>query len=101
MSYYATSQKGSRFGNNYEGLSDYVKTKQQLFAIIGQRCSECEEEYDMEDLEAHHPDIDGHEDIARFKTRVSMYRYYVKNPQEAREKLAPICLTCHTGLHNH
>lgn len=100
MSYH-TSERGSHFGNDYAGLSDYVKTKKQLLEIIGRRCCFCDTEYDMEDLEMHHPEIDGHEDIVKHKTRVSMYRYYVKHPQEARERLAPICLVCHTELHGH
>ena len=99
MSY--TSEEGSHFGNQYAGLSDYVKTKRQLFEIIGYQCHYCKIEYDMEDLEMHHPEVDGHEDVAKYKTRVSMYRYYSKHPQQAKEHLAPICLTCHTGLHNH
>lgn len=98
MSY--TSEKGSYFGNDYAGLSDYVKTKQQLFEIIGYRCCFCDTEFDMEDLEIHHPNIDGHEDIAKYKTRVSMYRYYVKHAEQARKHLAPICIICHTEYHS-
>lgn len=100
MSHY-TSENGSYFGNEYTGLSDYIQTKKQLFEIIGRRCYFCETEYDMEDLEMHHPEVDGHEDIIRYKTRVSMYRYYAKHPEEARKHLAPICLVCHTELHGH
>jgi hypothetical protein len=99
MSY--TSEHSSYFGNRYAGLSDYVRTKKQIFDIIGYRCYFCDTEYDIEDLEMHHPQVDGHEDISKYKTRVSMYRYYVKHPQEAQTHLVPICKICHTGYHGY
>jgi hypothetical protein len=97
MSY--SGSKGAYFQREYAGLSDYIKTKYALFDIIGHECYFCTDTFPAEELEEHHIDHDGHEDIERFKTRVSMYRYYVKNPDEAKKKLAPICILCHTEYH--
>jgi hypothetical protein len=94
-----SGKQGAYFQQNYEGLSHYVQTKYKLFDIIGHQCYFCDDTFPSEELEEHHINHDGHEDLERHKTRVSMYRYYVKHPEEAKQRLAPICVLCHTEYH--
>lgn len=97
MSY--SNREQSYFQNNYEGLSYYVQTKEKVFRHIGYDCYFCGITFPLEELEAHHVNHDGHLDREKFKTAVSMYRYYAKHSEEARRKLAPICTLCHTEYH--
>lgn len=77
----------------------YYDVKESLFKILGSVCSECNESFSLKSLEAHHFNYDGHLDRNRFSSAFQMYVYYVNRPNEALQKLKPLCKKCHRSHH--
>lgn len=77
--------------------------KQEFFDMLGSRCvcdgSDC---WHLDCCGIEHPWIlnadhkngDGSEDKKRFADATTMRRYYLKHPEEAKEKLQVLCIMC-------
>ena len=64
----------------------------QLFNIIGMNCIRCGYSK-IEALQLDHINSDGREDRNRFSA-TKFLKYYISNPQEARNKLQTLCANC-------
>lgn len=70
--------------------------KAKLFQILGGACCcFCGYCKDTRVLQFEHINDDGYTDRKRFNGSVmTMYRYYIKHPEEARQKLQVTCANC-------
>lgn len=77
--------------------------KAKLFEILGGACCcLCGYCKDTRVLQFDHIKNDGHIDRKRFGRAVmTMYRYYIKHPEEAKEKLQILCANCNFEKYYH
>jgi 5-methylcytosine-specific restriction endonuclease McrA len=70
----------------------------KLLHILGIQCSVCGIT-DIKSLQIDHRYEDGSYDRRfRFKSDYAMYKYYLKNPDEARQRLQVLCANCNVRL---
>lgn len=88
-------QSGRRFRIKNKGYYNkyYLSIKQKMFEIIGCRCIKCGLD-DFRTLQFDHINGGGGKEIKQFGNSVVMLRYYVKHPEEAKEKLQVLCANC-------
>lgn len=68
-----------------------------LLKILGSKCNCGFSDYRA--LEIHHPEKSVKvRDKQRFKANITMYRYYLKHPEEAKINLQILCANCHSML---
>jgi len=71
-----------------------LREKFTLYQILGGRvCVKCGFS-DWRALQIAHKNGSGSQDRKKFKYITTMYRYYRKNPDEARKKLKILCANC-------
>ena len=68
--------------------------RKKLLAIIGMECISCGYDKNTLALQLDHKKGDGKIDRQRFNSNTTMYRYYLKNEKEAKEKLQTMCANC-------
>ena len=75
----------------------YRELRKKLIELLGSKCSnsECKTIIDEEKilLDIHHKNGGGKED--RKKHTITIYLYYLKNPEIAKQKLDLLCKVCH------
>lgn len=71
----------------------YLRLKEKMFALLGSVCIKCEC-VDRHILQFDHINGNGNVELARFNGRASMWRYYLKHPEEAKAKLQTLCVDC-------
>ena len=82
------------------GKKSYDKLRKAIIDLLGGKC--CNPEClviggctDMRCLQVDHKNGGGLDDRNRFnKSNMTMYRYYLNNPDEAKEKLQILCANC-------
>lgn len=77
-----------KYGNN---SNKRVRTR--LMNLLGARCNHCGLE-DMRILQVDHINGGGLKELKHFKGTNQMYKYYVKNPTIALQKLQLLCPNC-------
>lgn len=100
--YYAepeNKRKKSEYSRNYhhdhkEHQHDVKKrVRLTLLSIIGMKCMRCG--FDNPDaLQIDHIYGGGHKESKLFKSKFSLYQYYINNPDSAVKKLQTLCPTC-------
>lgn len=71
-----------------------IKTRDQLFEILGGKlCIGCGET-DERCLQFDHKNGGGRKDVEKHKSSREMYRYYIANPDIAKETLQVMCANC-------
>jgi hypothetical protein len=74
-------------------------TKRIFYEIIGgpePKCMICGLS-DIRYFNADHINGDGKTDRNRFRDTYTMYRYYIKHPEEAKLRLQVLCFACNLG----
>lgn len=72
----------------------YTKLRQKLFDLLGDKCIRCGFT-DRRALQVDHINGDANVDRARFGVSTSIkYTYYLKNKDEAKERLQILCANC-------
>lgn len=69
------------------------RVKDKLFDILGHKCVKCGFD-DKRALQFDHKNGDGNIDRKKLGGCDASYRYYVKHPEEAKEKLQVMCANC-------
>lgn len=71
-----------------------LKPRLELMVIIGgQRCVRCNFN-DIRALQIEHKNGGGRKEARNFINQYEMYRFYVNNPEKAKEKLQVMCANC-------
>jgi len=65
-----------------------------LIQALGGKCIRCDYNEDLRALQIDHKHGDGKEDRKRVGSKIA--RYYIKNIEEAKEKLQILCSNCHS-----
>jgi len=66
----------------------------QLIEILGKRCVQCGYDEDVRALQIDHIYGDGMKEYRQFRSKYSLYRYYLKNPELASGRLQILCANC-------
>jgi len=69
-----------------------ISKRIELIKILGDRCIKCGYDKDYRALQLDHKDGGGNADRLRVGTKI--HRYYLKNIDEAKEKLQVLCANC-------
>ena len=65
----------------------------KLLLLLGDKCVRCGFS-DVRALQIDHINGGGKQEMKKFGTNIVMYQYYVKNPEEAKQKLQILCANC-------
>ena len=84
-------QSWYRGSNKIDRLRD-VNKRQELLTYLGGKCVQCGYDKDLRGLVLDHIHGDGSED--RKKRGAKIFRYYLKNLEEANQRLQVLCATC-------
>lgn len=71
----------------------YRRGRLYLYHILGGKCIQCGFS-DIRALQLDHINGSGYTEIQSFKGAVSMYRFYINNPDIAKQKLQILCANC-------
>ena len=72
---------------------DVRKNKRLLLQLLGEKCVKCGHD-DYRTLQIDHKSGGGNKDFKVRGKGVGYYRYYLRNPDEAKEKLQVLCANC-------
>jgi len=89
-------QREYRDKNKTEINNRIRQTRIDVLKILGLHCENCGYDLDVRALQIDHVNGGGNQEVKLFSSNIEMYRYYLKHPKEAKEKLQTLCANCNT-----
>lgn len=71
----------------------YKEIRKKLFEILGSSCVKCGFS-DIKALQIDHINGGGSQDRIKHGSRIYIYRFYVENPEKAKQELQILCANC-------